>query len=374
MFKKREESRKSEGGFMGKSGTLIGVVVIVAALFGVGYLIFFGGAPRKNPQESQAGTKLAAAPGEKGTSPAAPGRESGTAERRTEPAAEESPPAPAASGPGSALTSANETPPPSEPPNAPRAASPEGSPPASEISSESSPGKKAAAGALGAGAAAGTGTAAALSARPKGTPGPAGTGSTPAEPGKEAPRTVQQSGTSTDSNVALAPGTAKLAEASPRYSTYVVKNGDTCWSIAVLLLGDGKRWKEIRDLNPGISEDGTGLNPGEGIKVPVPEEENEPTEESEPTVSSQTAPLGASYTIKEGDTLEGIAKRFYGDGSVKTWKEILAANPGLDPDILPAGKTIRLPEINGKKPAAPVPEAKPTGEEAPRSGTQVRSP
>ncbi len=49
-----------------------------------------------------------------------------------------------------------------------------------------------------------------------------------------------------------------------------------------------------------------------------------------------------TYTVRKKDTLWSIAKRLLGDG--QRWKEIVAANPGLDPQKLMPGQTIRLPE------------------------------
>ena len=33
---------------------------------------------------------------------------------------------------------------------------------------------------------------------------------------------------------------------------YVVQKGDTLWSISERLLGSGRRWKEIVEMNPGL--------------------------------------------------------------------------------------------------------------------------
>jgi nucleoid-associated protein YgaU len=54
-----------------------------------------------------------------------------------------------------------------------------------------------------------------------------------------------------------------------------------------------------------------------------------------------TATGGGSYTVKKGDTLFSIAKQSYGSG--KDWQRIVAANPGLSPGTLKAGKTIVIP-------------------------------
>lgn len=47
------------------------------------------------------------------------------------------------------------------------------------------------------------------------------------------------------------------------------------------------------------------------------------------------------YTIKSGDTLEGIARTQMGDG--QKWQLIAAANPGLDPKALKIGQKVTIP-------------------------------
>ena len=43
-------------------------------------------------------------------------------------------------------------------------------------------------------------------------------------------------------------------------------------------------------------------------------------------------------------------QRFYGEASIAIQREILAANPDLDPDLLRAHSKIALPAIPGKGP------------------------
>lgn len=62
-----------------------------------------------------------------------------------------------------------------------------------------------------------------------------------------------------------------------------------------------------------------------------------------------SAPVATTvYTIKNGDTLSVISKR----NNVKM-SAILAANPGLNPNKIYAGKKINLPVVNGAVKAAP---------------------
>ena len=49
-------------------------------------------------------------------------------------------------------------------------------------------------------------------------------------------------------------------------------------------------------------------------------------------------PLTTPYTIKKGDTISGVAYRYY-----LRWQDVLAMNPGLDPKRLRIGQVIQLP-------------------------------
>jgi nucleoid-associated protein YgaU len=52
-------------------------------------------------------------------------------------------------------------------------------------------------------------------------------------------------------------------------------------------------------------------------------------------------PAVTEYTVKSGDTLEGIARAQLGDG--QKWHAIVDLNPGLDPKALKVGQKIKLP-------------------------------
>ena len=66
-----------------------------------------------------------------------------------------------------------------------------------------------------------------------------------------------------------------------------------------------------------------------------------------PPVKVVAAPAAGTtqYTIKSGDTLEGIARTQMGDG--QKWQLIAAANPGLDPKALKIGQKITIPASTG---------------------------
>jgi nucleoid-associated protein YgaU len=50
---------------------------------------------------------------------------------------------------------------------------------------------------------------------------------------------------------------------------------------------------------------------------------------------------GLTYTVKSGDTLSKIAKRFYGD--VNHYQQIAAANGIPNPDLIKVGQELKLP-------------------------------
>jgi len=71
-----------------------------------------------------------------------------------------------------------------------------------------------------------------------------------------------------------------------------------------------------------------------------------------PPVISNDAPVpaagekqkGYDYEIHPGDTLSAIAKAYRDQGVKVTTTQIIAANPGLNPNSLIAGKKIFIPD------------------------------
>lgn len=58
-----------------------------------------------------------------------------------------------------------------------------------------------------------------------------------------------------------------VAPVAPAANTYTVQKGDTLWSIAQRFLGDGKRWREIVEVNPGLEP--SKLKIGQVIMLPA---------------------------------------------------------------------------------------------------------
>ena len=62
----------------------------------------------------------------------------------------------------------------------------------------------------------------------------------------------------------------------------------------------------------------------------------------------ETAKLIAMYKVKKGDTLSGIAARFYGQANAGKWKLIYNANKsviGSDPDLIHPGQVLQIPKL-----------------------------
>lgn len=67
-------------------------------------------------------------------------------------------------------------------------------------------------------------------------------------------------------------------------------------------------------------------------------------------VSQTKAHMGkiiAQYTVKKGDTLSGIAKKYYGSGTRTYWELIQNANRSIikDANLIKPGQVFKIPDI-----------------------------
>ena len=92
---------------------------------------------------------------------------------------------------------------------------------------------------------------------------------------------------------------------------------------------------EIPDISQG---EGTGMG---SQKSPAPFEIEETTDRI--TVRTQNLSQAILYTVKQSDTLEGIAFRFYGD--INKWFDIAQVNKVSKTDLKP-GTVLTLPDLN----------------------------
>ncbi len=184
-----------------------------------------------------------------------------------------------------------------------------------------------------------------------------------AEANKVDPNELQVGQKLTIPVIAAAPVTPKVGELPPSTNpgerTYKVKKGETYYLIAKRELGSASRWKELQKLNTIASED---LHEGQVIKLPAGKTiDDKPTPPVGPGASDGGA--GKFHIVAAGETLSDISKKHY--GTTTKWREIVKANPGVDPEGLKVGDKLVLPEIAGTAPkdtgALPAPAPIPLG-------------
>ncbi len=115
--------------------------------------------------------------------------------------------------------------------------------------------------------------------------------------------------------------------ATPRGQTHTVQQGDSLWSLAERFYGDGRRWQKIYEANRDALPSASQLPVGEVLVIPAAEAPSAgvlPAKLSAETLVASTSRGAATYTVKRGDTLYGIALKQYGDGSL--WRAIYEAN------------------------------------------------
>lgn len=154
-----------------------------------------------------------------------------------------------------------------------------------------------------------------------------------------------------DPSQAQAPRTVSRLE-PPAFREYVVQQGDTSLQvIAKRELGDSRYWVAIAQANPYLDPaklypgrtrlriplDPTNIQ-GRVVEVPAGDAAADPAPAQKPP-----EPEDIEYTVAPGDTLSGIAQRFYGDPG--RWRTIYEANRAVlgDPDRLKSGMKLKIP-------------------------------
>lgn len=139
---------------------------------------------------------------------------------------------------------------------------------------------------------------------------------------------------------------SKLANSPQGTHTYVVKQGDTFWTIAQAEYGDGTYYSHLMRANPNITPNR--LRAGVSIKVPgkgevVPASAAARLAQAGPT----TRPIDArqEYRVGPGESLYAIAKKLYGKtDKVNQIYEMNKDLIGPNPAALKRGMVLRLPE------------------------------
>lgn len=127
----------------------------------------------------------------------------------------------------------------------------------------------------------------------------------------------------------------------PPFRWYTVRSGDTAERIAEREFGSRALWTSIARANP--LKDISKLKPGERIKIPLDPKnpQGRPDDANRPPTTPPAAFI--EYTVQRGDTLSGIAQRFY--GSQRFIDFLYEANRDRlrNKDDLRLGQVLRVP-------------------------------
>jgi nucleoid-associated protein YgaU len=147
-------------------------------------------------------------------------------------------------------------------------------------------------------------------------------------------------------------------DTNPDLPTYRVQRHDTLWSIAETTLDDGRRWKEIRDLNIGrtmsnghdFTMETDRLTPGWTVLLPA---------DATTADAGQASRVGSEVTVEPGDNFWTIAETTLetawgrvptGNEVSEYWRRLVDANrdrlrPPHDPNLIFPGQRFELPPI-----------------------------
>ena len=145
--------------------------------------------------------------------------------------------------------------------------------------------------------------------------------------------------------------TAQRIDPTPQQFHHV-KTGETLAEIAQHYYGSAAKWRKIYEANRQSIRDPDFIRAG--IRLVIPSKAAAAASPAPRATSPAAATSRAdrvaqavqfeSYTVRAGDTLSDLAKRFY--GSYRAWDKLVELNEGRirDPNALQVGQSIRVPK------------------------------
>ncbi|MGC9454357.1 MAG: LysM peptidoglycan-binding domain-containing protein [Phycisphaerae bacterium] len=141
-------------------------------------------------------------------------------------------------------------------------------------------------------------------------------------------------------------------------ATYTVRSGDTLIGISERFYGSGRHYRRILEANADRIDDPSALMVGQELLIPPAPGADTSGGVREMSLDELRAHFGAggrqtstggdapqTYTVRSGDNLTKIARRFYGDDSRDAVMKIYRANRDVlsAPDVLPLGAELKIP-------------------------------
>lgn len=128
---------------------------------------------------------------------------------------------------------------------------------------------------------------------------------------------------------------------------HTVVAGDSLSGLALKYYGSTapEKWQPIYEANKAvIGADPNRIAPGQVLKIPKLPETGGAKRAVAPAVESYLA----EYTVVPGDTLGGIALKYYGSAAPNKWQAIYEANKaviGPDPNRISPGQVLKVPKL-----------------------------
>jgi nucleoid-associated protein YgaU len=142
---------------------------------------------------------------------------------------------------------------------------------------------------------------------------------------------------------AIDPGAAAPAP-SPTPRTHRVASGESPYSIAQAIYGNGKYYKLILAANPKV--DSHHLRIGQVLVIPeLRDSDRSPTVSTARATPSAAVDPSSQYTVASGDTLESISRKLYGNAAfVDKLYQLNRSLIGEDENRLKIGWVLKLPQ------------------------------